>query len=180
VVATTTVEHDHHNKFSKRPIPGFEGAHSALADLRRSALLPRSFKVHFGAIASGDEDVVDTERRTVLHQGTKALAVAWEGAGGARACLFSNVPFVEIRGITDKADQNAPSDYDVNLEAAINNVATFIATCLSQTGCNLQVLKSNEPANNARDKIEPPGGACCKIQRVLKQAIARQQLLGSV
>ena len=159
VVATTTVEHDYHNKFSKLPVPGFEGAHSALTDLRRAALLARSFKVQFGAIASGDEDVVDTERRTALHQQTKALAVAWEGAGGARACLFSNVPFLEIRGITDKADHSAPSDYDVNLEAAINSVATFIATCLSQTGCNLQGLEFHQPANNGvQPTAEKRGG----------------------
>jgi adenosylhomocysteine nucleosidase len=52
--------------------------------------------------------------------------VAWEGAGGARACKFSQVPFVEIRGVTDKADHSAPSDFESNLALAMNNIAALI------------------------------------------------------
>jgi adenosylhomocysteine nucleosidase len=133
VVATSTVEHDYCNKFSQHPLPRFEGAQTTIADLRRGVPLTDSFKVWFGPIASGDEDVVEAERRRVLQQVTGALVVAWEGVGGARACAFSNVPFVEIRGVTDTANNSAPSDYDRNLEATINNVATFLAVWLSHT-----------------------------------------------
>jgi adenosylhomocysteine nucleosidase len=132
VVATTTIEHDYCNKFSQSPFPTFEGAQTAIADLHRRVLLPNSFKVRFGPIASGDEDVVDAERRRALQQATGALVVAWEGVGGARACAFSNVPFVEIRGVTDTANHSAPSDYDRNLEATISNVATLVAAWLGQ------------------------------------------------
>ena len=83
-------------------------------------------------VASGDEDVVDDERRRTLHQSTGALVVAWEGAGGARACAFSNVPLVEIRGVTDTANQNAPSDFETNLEVAMNNIATLITSWVSR------------------------------------------------
>jgi nucleoside phosphorylase len=55
-------------------------------------------------IASGDEDIVTIERAAELHTQTGAVAVAWEGAGVARACLFSQIPYLEIRGITDTAD----------------------------------------------------------------------------
>jgi adenosylhomocysteine nucleosidase len=131
VVATSTVEHDYNNKFSERPVPSFEGAPEAIATLRRMPHSFDSFKVHFGIVASGDEDVVDTERRRTLHQQLNALAVAWEGAGGARACKFSNVPFVEIRGITDAANRLAPSDFETNLAIAMNNVAALITTWVS-------------------------------------------------
>jgi adenosylhomocysteine nucleosidase len=130
VVGTTTVEHDYDNKFSTRPRPRFEGAASAVASLRRVASPSGAFRVHFGTIASGDEDVVDRERGRSLHQATGALAVAWEGAGGARACRFSGVPFVEIRGVTDTADQDAPADFETNLAIAIHNVATLITSWL--------------------------------------------------
>lgn len=126
VVGTVTVEHDYNNRFSTRPLPRFEGAQSAVAGLQRAVFPSDSFRVHFGTIASGDEDVVDRERRRTLHQATGALAVAWEGAGGARACQFSNVHFVEIRGVTDTADRDAPSDFQTNLEVAMANVATLI------------------------------------------------------
>jgi adenosylhomocysteine nucleosidase len=100
--------------------------------LLRGVLFPLSFKVHFGAMASGDEDVIEAERGTSLHQSTGALAVAWEGAGGARACAFSNVPFIEIRGITDAANHDAPADYDNNLELAMSNVAEVLISALDR------------------------------------------------
>ncbi|MGD9100917.1 MAG: 5'-methylthioadenosine/S-adenosylhomocysteine nucleosidase [Anaerolineae bacterium] len=128
VVATTTVEHDYNNKFNERPVPRFDGAPGAIAALKRVSAALDSFKVHFGTVASGDEDVVDAARRQTIHQSTGGLAVAWEGAGGARACAFNDVPFVEIRGITDAADHDAPSAFETNLEAAMHNIATLITS----------------------------------------------------
>jgi len=128
IVATTTVEHDYNNKFNQRPLPRFDGAPAAIIDLRTAAISANSFKVHFGPVASGDEDVIEAGRRSNLHQVTDALVVSWEGAGGARSCSFSNVPFVEIRGVTDRADQDAPSDFYTNLEVAMNNIATLITS----------------------------------------------------
>jgi adenosylhomocysteine nucleosidase len=133
VVATTTVEHDYNNRFSDRPLPRFEGASSAIAGLGRAASACTLFRVHFGPIASGDEDVVDPERRSALYQKTRALAVAWEGAGGARACAFSCVPFVEIRAVTDAADHSAPAEFEKNLKAAMNNVAVLITSWIWQS-----------------------------------------------
>jgi adenosylhomocysteine nucleosidase len=132
VVATTTLEHDYNNKFSVRPAPRFDGAEVPIAGLRRASLPINSFKVHFGIVASGDEDVVDAERRKALHESTGALVVAWEGAGGARACTFSNIPFVEVRGVTDTADHNAPTDFERNLEVAMENVAALVTAWIGQ------------------------------------------------
>jgi adenosylhomocysteine nucleosidase len=128
VVATTTVEHDYNNKFTVRPLPHFDGALAGIAELRRLPLSTYSFKVEFGVVASGDEDIVEAERRKSVREATGALAVAWEGAGGARACAFSQVPFIEIRGLTDAADHTAASDFEKNLELALGNVATLITT----------------------------------------------------
>jgi len=130
VVATDTVEHDIHNKFGKSFLPRFGGVETVVSALRSVLPLSSSFQVHFGPIASGDEDIVDTDRRRMLHRRTGALAVAWEGAGGARACHFSRVSFVEIRGITDRADSDAASDFEENLESAMTNVATLITSWL--------------------------------------------------
>lgn len=129
VVATTTLEHDYDNKFNLRPRPRFDGAPRAIASLRHVSS-PHPFKVHFGPLASGDEDIVDPERRRMLHQSTGALAVAWEGAGGARACAFSQVPFVEMRGVTDSANRRAPADFEANLELAMHNLAALVVAWL--------------------------------------------------
>jgi adenosylhomocysteine nucleosidase len=132
VVGTVTVEHDYNNKFSTQPSPRFDGSPDAIAGLCAVGSLLDAYSVHFGPIASGDEDVVDADRGRVLHLTTGALAVAWEGAGGARACRFSGVPFVEIRGVTDAADRHAPSDFETNLEVAMHNVATLITLWATQ------------------------------------------------
>ena len=131
VVATTTVEHDYNNKFNERALPKFDGARAAIADLKSVSQSVKAFSVHFSPIASGDEDVVETERKRALHESTGALAVAWEGIGGAKACAFSDLPFVEIRGVTDAADHNAASDFEQNLEIAMSNLATLITTWVS-------------------------------------------------
>ena len=130
VVATATVEHDFNNKFNESDLPRFDGDQTAISGLGRVSP-PGAFKVHFGRVASGDEDVVESERKRILHQATGAVAVAWEGAGGGRACAFSGVPFVEIRGVTDTADRNAPSDFERNLKVAMNNVATLLISWIS-------------------------------------------------
>ncbi len=130
VVSTETVEHDINNHFRPPRLPRFNGAEGIISQLKRVSSTLSSFQVHFGPVASGDEDVVDFERRTAIHQLTGALAVAWEGAGGARACQFSQVPFVEIRGISDGADSDAASDFLANLEQVMRNIATLIIAWL--------------------------------------------------
>jgi adenosylhomocysteine nucleosidase len=127
VLATETVEHDYTQRFSSHPLPRFAGNAALLAALRQLRLQSLAFGVHFGIIASGDEDVIELERAAALRQATEACAVAWEGAGGARACAFSDIPFLEIRGITDTADHNAPAHFKVNLRAAMANTAALVA-----------------------------------------------------
>ena len=130
IVATETVEHDIHNHFGPPLLPRFSGAATIIASLS-GVILPRNaFTVHFGPIASGDEDVVAMARQAALRRRTGAVAVAWEGAGGARACQFSAVPFVEIRGVTDGANSRAAADFRAHLKTAMRNVATLIITWL--------------------------------------------------
>ena len=126
VVATETVEHDIRNKFGKPLIPRFIGDKKTVQALMQLAQNNGEFQLHFGVIASGDEDVVDVERQEELKLKTGAIAVAWEGAGGARACQFSEIPYVEIRGISDGANSDAPSDFIRNLPVVMQNLASLI------------------------------------------------------
>lgn len=129
VVATSTIEHDYQLKFSKRPLPEFPGSPFHLQTLR--SLIRESssdYEIHFGKIASGDEDVIERTRAEELHNLTDALAVAWEGAGGARAARFMNIPYLEIRGLTDVADNDAPTIFDENLQIVMPRIAALILT----------------------------------------------------
>ena len=132
VCATLSRLHDIRNKFGTPLLPRFRSVDTVLAALREELSALTACTVHFGPIASGDEDVVDGERRRAIHQVTGALAVAWEGAGGARACHFSGVPFIEVRGITDHANSQAATDFKMHLPSAMRHVARLITAWTSR------------------------------------------------
>jgi adenosylhomocysteine nucleosidase len=130
VVATRTVEHDFQQRITPRAAPAFDGHGAAIRSLRALARAETSFTVHFGDVASGDEDIVAIERARALRNATGAVAVAWEGAGGARACAFSQTPYLEMRGVTDQATVDAPADFRQNLALAMRNIATLLGRWL--------------------------------------------------
>jgi adenosylhomocysteine nucleosidase len=129
VVGVQTVEHDYRNGFSQRRRPRFDGHPPTIDRLR--AVEPLGFRVMFGAIASGDEDIIGQARRAEVRAETGAAAVAWEGAGGARACAFMDVPYVEIRGISDSASESAPTEFRANLSLAMGNLGKLIRAWLA-------------------------------------------------
>ena len=81
VVGTETVEHDYRLLFASRPLPRFPGNRSSIDGLRHSAQGVSGFQVAFDVIASGDEDVVTSERAQAIRDQTGAACVAWEGSG---------------------------------------------------------------------------------------------------
>lgn len=119
VIATQTIEHDYKERFDKISPPTFQGDAEFLAWLEPSQKPFKDFAIHFGPIASGDEDIVSPDRAKELHNKTGAIAVAWEGAGAARACKFYDKPYAEIRGITDSANAHAPRDFLENSKRAM-------------------------------------------------------------
>jgi adenosylhomocysteine nucleosidase len=126
VVASATLEHDIRNNFGPPKLPRFPSDPALVAALRAAGAAGAAFATHVAPIASGDEDVVSVERQAALRERTGAWAVAWEGAGVARAALFSGVPFAELRGITDGADHAAAADFLANLPVAMRNVAALL------------------------------------------------------
>ena len=131
VVGTRTVEHDYIGRFGYSPMPTFDGDAKMLESLEKESESPQEHNVLFGAIASGDEDIVEPARREAIRDRTDALAVAWEGAGGARACKFNEMPYVEVRGVTDGADESAPEDFQANLRLAMGSVAELLTRWLT-------------------------------------------------
>lgn len=126
VIGTETVEYDIRNKFGKPLLPRFPSDKALVEDIKSVRLADNSFTVYVGTIASGDEDIVAVKRRQEVRDLTGALANAWEGAGGARASHFSNLPFVEIRGISDGANETAAHDFEKNLPTTMRNIAKVI------------------------------------------------------
>ncbi len=126
VAATHTVEHDF-NALSTTAKPEFEGHGPALSALSEAAGRDgRAFQIHLGKIASGDEGIAGERRAQELMDATGAIAVAWEGAGGARAAAFSGVPFLELRGISDGAREGSFEEFKRNIPNAMRSVATVL------------------------------------------------------
>jgi adenosylhomocysteine nucleosidase len=97
VLGTDTVEHDYRLRFVSRPDPRFPGDPDVIASqIGCGTELP--FKVVAGTLASGDEDIIDTNRAIELAAQTGAMAVAWEGAGAARACRLTGARMLKSGG----------------------------------------------------------------------------------
>jgi len=127
VVGTSTIEHDYKVRFVERPLPDHRADTELLEEFRLAAgRIGPEFRVLFGPIASGDEDIVDPQRARELREATGALCVAWEGAGAARAARFSGPRFLEVRAITDSADRAAATDFHANLERSMPNLARLL------------------------------------------------------
>ena len=127
VVATETIEHDYNLQFVNRPLPRFAGDSKTIGVLQKIKLETESdFSIYFGAVASGDEDIVTPARRQELAELTGCMVVAWEGAGGARACKFNQKRYIELRAVTDTADHTAMEDFKRNLTTAMDNLANFV------------------------------------------------------
>ncbi|MGZ3723592.1 MAG: 5'-methylthioadenosine/S-adenosylhomocysteine nucleosidase [Bdellovibrionales bacterium] len=125
VVGEVTIEHDFRLRFIDRPLPRFPGDMKSLEKIKRQSTW-NGFQVFYGPLASGDEDIIDDGRASEIRNATGAVAVAWEGAGGARACRLHGVPYVEIRAITDSADGDAARAFAENVKFGMRNVAEVI------------------------------------------------------
>ena len=69
-------------------------------------------RLHTGLIVSGDRFVSTTAECRALQQAVpEALAVEMEGAAVAQVCFDYGLPFAALRTISDRADDDAHSDF---------------------------------------------------------------------
>lgn len=123
VLGTETVEHDYKMRFGReRPAPRHPGDPELQRQVRAAHPQDAGYRIHEGAIASGDEDIVKRRRARQLLRETGALCVAWEGAGGYKAAAFNDLPFLELRAITDNADSSAMADLAGTLSSSLANL----------------------------------------------------------
>lgn len=135
VVGTVTVEHDYRLRFVEADPPEHAASDALLRQMRdvvRDGSFP--FTVHFGRIASGDEDVVEKARAVEISEATGALCAAWEGSGGARVADFNRLDFLEVRGVTDAADADAPESFRENLARAMRGAARLLSSWRVERG----------------------------------------------
>lgn len=127
VIATETVEHDFNRKLTEGPIPRFESDRTLMNAFKSAQnFLRDDISVTYGPIASGDEGIDSSARARELIERTGGIVAAWEGAGGAKACAFAEVPYIEIRCVSDLADEDADTDFRENTPLAMENLAELM------------------------------------------------------
>lgn len=84
---------------------------------------------------------------------TGAHVVAWEGAGGAKAAQLNDLPFLEIRAVTDAADGEALDSYRVHLADAVANIGRVLLPWLRAR------MTGEDRARPNGDSDEGSGGA---------------------
>lgn len=91
-----------------------------LAGVEGGARPPR---LVFGTIATGDTFVGSRARKTELRDRLSAHAVEMEGAAVAQVCRELGVPFLVVRGLSDRASGGASAEARRNLGVAARNAA---------------------------------------------------------
>lgn len=94
---------------------GLQGVAEQTAALQAGSS-PSQPQVHHGLMASGDRFVATAQAARQLTAelgaaGHPVLAVEMEGAAVAQVCVDYGVPFAAVRTISDRADEDAPTDF---------------------------------------------------------------------
>ncbi|MDO5133418.1 MAG: 5'-methylthioadenosine/adenosylhomocysteine nucleosidase [Eubacteriales bacterium] len=139
VVSTDAMQHDMDLTalgFEPGVIPqlgssGFLKEFTADPSLRAAAVsICREFipeiNVFEGRIVSGDQFICTADQRHRLADSFHALCTEMEGAAIAHTAYVNGVPFVILRAISDKADEEADTAFDTFQQQAAANCAKLV------------------------------------------------------
>jgi adenosylhomocysteine nucleosidase len=140
VISADLVYHDVDvTGFGYRPteIPGMASstfvADAALVSAAERAAKSIGARSWTGRIATGDCFVASTEAKERIAALCQPLAVEMEGAGVGHAAQLWGVPFVVIRCISDRADENGTSAYKFNERDGADQSARLVLRMLEFT-----------------------------------------------
>jgi adenosylhomocysteine nucleosidase len=88
-------------------------------------------KVFTGTIASGDQFIASAEAKNRIWDNFKAYCAEMEGAAIAHVCYLNKMPFVIIRSISDKADEQADMSFEEFTKIAVKNSSVILEGMLN-------------------------------------------------
>jgi adenosylhomocysteine nucleosidase len=83
-------------------------------------------KVYVDRVVSGDKFISDANVKEKLSNDFQGFCAEMEGASIAHVCYLSNIPYVVIRSISDKADNSAEVNFAEFTEIAASNSTKMI------------------------------------------------------
>ena len=140
VISTEAVQHDFDLSpigFRKAEIPPFGlVAFPADSNLQRIAAqaaqeAAADETVHCGRVCSGDQFIAGSEQKQRITETFGGLCAEMEGASIAQACCANDLPFVIIRAISDRADDEGGVSFSVFEAAAAKRCIQIIYHMLS-------------------------------------------------
>ena len=101
-------------------------ADETLMDVARAVAKTKGLPLQEGVIATGDQFVANSERKSWIGETFNAAALEMEGAAVGVVCNALDIPFFILRAISDTADMDAGFDFDTFLESSAKISADFI------------------------------------------------------
>lgn len=83
--------------------------------------------IHEGRIVSGDQFISSTEQKNRLINTFHGLCAEMEGASIAHTAYLNDIPFIILRAISDKADEEANVSFEAFERQAAENCAGVVA-----------------------------------------------------
>lgn len=88
--------------------------------------------VVIGSIASGDKFIIDDDEKQNIKDKFNAMCIEMEGASIAQVCYLCEIPFLVIRSITDKQNNNSKLDFEKFLEFSSKKVANVLEKVINK------------------------------------------------
>lgn len=109
-------------------------ASETLRKIARSAAQSLSLRYHEGRVASGDRFVREDGEKERIKAAFHASCCEMEGAAIAQTCYLSNIPYLIVRAISDKADGSASVDYPTFEAKAAHDCAALTMEMMQRLG----------------------------------------------
>ncbi|WP_163565419.1 5'-methylthioadenosine/adenosylhomocysteine nucleosidase [Helicobacter suis] len=110
----------------------FVESNSTLNALAKDVAHSLNIELKEGIVATCDQFVNNPEIKQTWHKIFGAAVVEMEGASMACICRDFNIPFCVLRSVSDKANGEAPADFDLFLHESAKISARFVYTMLER------------------------------------------------
>ena len=140
VIAKDTVQHDMDGRglgFPRGEVPysglRFFSSDEQLLDIAEKTQC--AHRVHIGRVLTGDQFITNKEQTTYSYmlEELHGDAVDMEGASVAYVCKKHDTPFILVRTISDKANSEAPENFEAFLPEVVGNSIAVIQQILDNT-----------------------------------------------
>lgn len=138
VISTDTLQHDIDASIFGDPrgiIPGmttsiFQADKELLNIIDNIIRERKTENIYKGRIVTGDQAIGNKEIKKFLITNFQGYCVEMEGGAIAHVCHLNKVPFLIIRAISDKADEDVEMNYNDFLEMAAKNSSDLLKDIL--------------------------------------------------